>query len=238
MILYYIRHGQSANNANFDATGADLGRVVDPELTPTGVRQAAQVAELLRCGQPLLRSRAEAAPGFGVTHLYCSLMTRAAHTGAHIARALNLPLQGWKEIHETGGMFLEDPATKIKTGYPGATREALCSRFPELVWPDGVDPAGWWNRPFEERTERPARARAVLDELLLRHGGKDDRVALVSHGGFYYRLMCTLLGHAQDDSLWFHMYNTAVSCIEFNGDEGTTIRYLNRTDHLPAELIT
>ena len=64
MYLFYIRHGQSANNALYDATGGDDGRVMDPELTPVGVEQAARVAESLRCGQPLLRMNGTGADGF------------------------------------------------------------------------------------------------------------------------------------------------------------------------------
>jgi broad specificity phosphatase PhoE len=43
---------------------------------------------------------------------------------------------------------------------------------------------GWWNRPFEAELHRPERARRVLVELLQRHGGSNDRVAMVSHGAF------------------------------------------------------
>src|SRR5512141_1759451 len=103
MILYYVRHGQSANNALFDATGTETERVLDPELTPTGQKQAACVAQMLCDGQHLSRSRASSQAGFGVTHLYCSLMTRAVHTGQFISQSLGLPLTGWTNIHENGG---------------------------------------------------------------------------------------------------------------------------------------
>jgi 2,3-bisphosphoglycerate-dependent phosphoglycerate mutase len=238
MILYYVRHGQSANNALFDATGQEIGRVKDPELTPTGQQQAACVAEMLRGGQPLSRSRASADAGFGVTHLYCSLMTRAVHTGQFIAQALDLPLTGWTDLHEGGGIFLEQPDTGELLGYPGGTRAELCARFPELVWPADARADGWWNRPFEAIPDRKIRSRRVLAELLARHGGTDDQVVFVSHGGFFYRFMCAVLELPDPEGLWFHMYNTAVSCLEFSADGGVGVRYLNRTDHLPHELIT
>ncbi|HEY3341640.1 MAG TPA: histidine phosphatase family protein, partial [Anaerolineae bacterium] len=95
MQLYFIRHGQSANNALWNATGESGGRSYDPELTEIGCSQANLVAQFLRQGDPALTSRGtdpQNLTGFGITHLYCSLMVRAASTGHAIADALDLPL--------------------------------------------------------------------------------------------------------------------------------------------------
>jgi 2,3-bisphosphoglycerate-dependent phosphoglycerate mutase len=238
MHLYFIRHGQSANNAQYDATGGDDGRVMDPELTPVGVEQAARVAESLRCGQPLLRMNGTGTVGFGVTHLYSSLMVRAVHTSQVIAQALDLPLLGWTDLHEEGGIFLKDPISGKFTGYPASTRAELSARFPELVWPDDARQDGWWNRPFEPHAERGIRARRVLAELIRRHGDSDDRVAFVSHGGFFYCFMCAALNLPDTREVWFNMNNTAISCLEFSDNRVVGIRYLNRTDHLPHEMVT
>jgi 2,3-bisphosphoglycerate-dependent phosphoglycerate mutase len=238
MHLFYIRHGQSANNALYDTTGGDEGRVMDPELTPVGVDQAARVAESLCCGQPLLRTNGTGALGFGVTHLYTSLMVRSVHTGQAIAQALDLPLLGWTDLHEGGGIFLEDPVSGDFTGYPGSTRAELIARFPELVWPEDARQDGWWNRPFEPHAARRIRARRVLAELLRRHGDSDDRVAFVSHGGFFYRFICAVLDLPDPQEVWFHMNNTAITCFEFPEKRVVGIRYLNRLDHLPHEMMT
>lgn len=238
MLLYYIRHGQSANNALFDATGAEVGRVMDPELTPAGQQQAAHLAAAVSQSQPFFRPQVLPWAGYGITHLYCSLMVRAIDTATPVAEALGLPLRGWTDLHEGGGIFLEDPQSGELVGYPGGTRAELCARFPGLVWPEGTREDGWWNRPFESIPDRKIRARRVLAELLARHGGTDDRVAFVSHGGFFYRMMCAVLGLDDPETVWFSMYNTAISCIEFAADGSVAIRYLNRTNHLPGELIT
>lgn len=238
MHLFYIRHGQSANNFLFDTTGGDDGRVMDPELTSLGVAQAARVAESLRCGQPLLRTNGIVNVGYGITHLYSSLMVRAAHTGQVIAQVIDLPLRGWTDLHEGGGIFLEDPVSGELNGYSGSTYAELSARIPELVWPDDARQDGWWNRPFEPREARAVRARRVLDELLRRHGGSDDRVAFVSHGGFFYHFMCTALNLPDPREIWFHMSNTAITCLEFSDRQGVGIRYLNRIDHLPREMVT
>ena len=34
------------------------------------------------------------------------------------------------------------------------------------------------------------------------------------------------------------MNNTAITCLEFSDMRGGCIRYLNRTDHLPHEMVT
>jgi 2,3-bisphosphoglycerate-dependent phosphoglycerate mutase len=239
MFLFFIRHGQSANNALYDETFSDIDRVSDPELTPTGLLQAARVAETLRTGEPLTNARATGHLGFGVTHLYSSLMVRAVHTGQFISKTLGLPLNGWTDIHEGGGIFLEDPASRERIGLPGNSRALLTARFPELVWPADAQPEGWWNRPFEPNAVRSARARRVLAQLLAHHGGTDDRVALVAHGGFFYRFMCAALGMPTDpENINFHVYNTAITCLEFTPNGVTSLRYLNRVDHLPGELIT
>ena len=238
MHLFYIRHGQSANNALYDTTNSDHGRVMDPELTPVGMEQAARVAESLRCGQSLLPMDGTGAEGFGITHLYSSLMLRAVHTARMIAQALDLPLLGWTDLHEGGGIFLEDPDSGEYIGHPGSTLAELEARFPELVWPADTRPDGWWNRPFEPSAVRRMRARSVLDELLRRHGGGDDRVAFVSHGNFFYHFMCTVLDLPDPREVWFHMSNTAITCLEFSDQHLVGIRYLNRTDHLPPVMVT
>jgi 2,3-bisphosphoglycerate-dependent phosphoglycerate mutase len=238
MLLYFIRHGQSTNNALYDTTGAEVGRVMDPELTLTGIRQADFLAQGICHSQPFFRPQVFQTSGFGITHFYTSLMVRAVLTALPVSQALGLPLMGWTDLHEGGGIFLSDPVTNEPEGFPGATRAELTTRFPTLIWPEGTREDGWWNRPFEAVPDRKLRARRVLAELLARHGGTDDRVAFVSHGGFFYRFMCAVLDVDDPEGLWFSMYNTAVSCIEFSTDGGIAIRYLNRTNHLPADLIT
>ncbi len=78
MDLYFIRHGQSANNDLFTKTGGRIGRQADPELTELGKIQANLLAEYIH-------SRREQ---FGITHLYSSLMTRAIQTSIPIAEGL------------------------------------------------------------------------------------------------------------------------------------------------------
>ena len=121
--MLLIRHGQSENNLLWAQTGSFDGRNEDPELTPVGWQQAEALAQVLRGpdhGQATLDAGWDPQNiyGFGLTHLYCSLMVRAVQTGQVVARALDLPLVGWPEIHETGGIHFRDPETGQPTGRP------------------------------------------------------------------------------------------------------------------------
>lgn len=240
MQLYIIRHAQSVNNLLYDQTGSWDSRNEDPELTDTGRLQAQHLAAFLshaETGTEAPRRDYADRWGFRLTHLYTSLMIRAVSTAAPAADALGLPLVAWIDLHETGGIYLDDPATGEPIGLPGKTRADFEARFPRLLLPDSLDHTGWWNRPIETDEEKVIRAQRFLDELLARHGNTDDRVAIVTHGAFYNRVLAALLKIIYGSGYWFGLNNTGITRIDFD-EWGIDLRYLNRTDHLPRELIT
>jgi len=245
MQLYFIRHGQSENNLLWDQTGSDAGRSSDPELTDVGRQQAAHLAAFLAApgvagGNSVAASHNLS--GFHLTHLYCSPMLRAIETALPVARALGLPLVVWEDLHETGGIFYTDVETQAQIGLPGTTRAGFVARFPELLLPEGDWDSGWWNRPFEPYAERPLRARRVLQTLLERHGDTDDRVAMVSHAGFYNHLLRAILDLPAEAPVWLELQNTAVTRIDFQPEmlplEPIRLVYTNRVDFLPKSLLT
>jgi 2,3-bisphosphoglycerate-dependent phosphoglycerate mutase len=240
MILFFIRHAQSVNNALAADNISTKGRNSDPELTDRGERQAERLAEFLRRGRPaggVLESNRPAA-GFGITHLYTSLMVRSVATGAVIARRLNLPLLAWEELHERGGIFLEDQTTGELIGLPGKDRAYFEAHYPELVLPPDLPPAGWWNsRPFEGADQWPTRAWHFLGELRSKHGGSEDRVAVVSHGGFHNDFLRALLPLPADPKSWFELNNVAITRIDFQEDI-VIVKYHNRIDYLPADMVS
>ncbi len=241
MRFYFIRHGQSENNALWDDTGSSSGRSDDPELTKTGHEQARLLAEYI--AKIDNQARADGKNGepkrdfFGFTHLYTSLMVRSVATATYLSKALNLPLVAWPEIHECGGIYLDGEEEGVRLGRPGKSRSYFVKNYRDLILPETVEETGWWNRPWEPDEERPLRAQRVLATLLERHGGKDDRVAVVSHGAFYNELVRAML-KIGDRSTWFLMYNTAISRFDFYEGGEITVVYQNRTDHLPERLIT
>ena len=239
MQLYFIRHAQSENNALYAATGSDAGRAADPELTELGQQQAERLAHTL--SQPFTPSSdwgqsIANRDGFGLTHLYCSLMVRAVATAVILGRALRLPPVAWPEAHESGGIVQADPDGE-PIGLPGNGRAYFKRHYPDLCLPDDLGDSGWWNRPPESREDRPARAERVWNELLARHSQTDDRIGLVSHGGFYNYLLSTALGLGPRNGRWLLMNNAAITRLDLRPTEVVLV-YANRTDHLPAEFLT
>lgn len=246
MQLYFIRHGQSMNNAHWSEP--DYKESPDPILTKTGQEQARLLGEYLEKLQPITNDQnwnVHNYYGFGITQIYTSLMERAVHTASYTARKLKVPFAAWIDIHESGGIFGRDGETKLK-GLPGRSREWLEANYPELNLPASLNGTGWWNRPFETEEECQLRAQRVWTELLARHkdqeGQPEARIAFVSHGGFFVHLMSAILGlpwrtAAQGLKSWFVLSNCSISRVDVHKDE-VSICYLNRTEHLPHHLIT
>src|SRR5262245_53640866 len=115
MQLYFIRHGQSINNAHWNEP--DYQESPDPFLTEIGQEQAYILGEDLGNSQPITEHpgwNEHNRHGFGITHIYTSLMERAAHTASFTARQLpNVPFMAWEEIHESGGIFGRDGEMKL-----------------------------------------------------------------------------------------------------------------------------
>lgn len=221
----------------------------DPALTEAGMEQARRLSEYLEQSQPISQSdqwNPHNRHGFGLTHIYTSLMERAVHTAMPTARRLKIPFAAWTEIHESGGIFGRDGDVKLK-GLPGKPQAWFEANAPELILPNSLNGDGWWNcRPQEKEEEAYERAKHVWSELLNRHGDQDgqpeQRVVFVSHGGFFMHLMCAMLNlpwRQASNGLqsWFLLNNCSISRFDVNKEE-VTICYLNRTDHLPDHLIT
>jgi len=257
MEFYFIRHGQSTNNAKWD--NPDYQESPDPALTEIGREQAQLLAEFLKKHQTITDNKVwniQNRYGFGLTHIYTSLMERAVFTAAPIAQALDIPLIAWKEIHEEGGIYSRGDKRSTPQsgsadksnilGLPGRPRSFFMENFRTLTLPNDLDETGWWNRPFEAEAERQPRADQVFADLLARHrdqeGQPEQRVALVSHGGFFMRLLSTILQlpwrqAAHGLKSWFMLNNCAICRFDIRGNE-INIAYLNRTDYLPDHFVT
>jgi 2,3-bisphosphoglycerate-dependent phosphoglycerate mutase len=247
MQFYIIRHCQSENNALWKQTGSEHGRSSDPALTDLGHQQAQVLADFLA------RSAAQGPVGkpdglgdeaFGITHLYCSLMRRSVQTATYIAEALDLPLIARDDIHERGGIYQKNPHTEINEGLPGPNRDHFQTHHPELILPQSVSAEGWWNRTYEEKEDALQRATLFLAWLEDHHGDTDDRVAIVSHGGFIQSLFSILLGTTLvyegpkfTREIWIKSNNGSISRVDF-WEDGIRFTYLNRVDFFPPHLVT
>lgn len=241
MELYIIRHAQSTNNALTD----QRDRVSDPPLTELGLQQAKIVAQHLINGiNPEYvkgispeSTGSHNRRGYEIDRLYCSAMGRALQTAQPIAQVLGLDPEVWLEIHEHGGIFLDHGEPQGAVGYPGKRRSEILAQFPNYCLPETITEDGWWTGGYEDWPACHARAIRVAHHLR-RWAETDERIALVTHGGFIDALLKALFNHLPDPHLFFYHYNTAISRIDFRHDGRLGIRYLNRIDHLPAELIS
>lgn len=250
MQLYIIRHGQSFNNALWVKNGNSNGRLADPHLTEIGEQQASHLGQYIaqadQNGEPGIKNDQHNRFGYHLTHLYSSYMLRAVQTGHAMAEALDIPLVPWECIHEWGGIYLDDPETGEPHPLPGGNRAFFAERFPKMVIPDGLQEEGWWRkRSYEPRAESVHRAKQFMTELFERHGSTDDRVAIVTHGGFVYMLQHVIFKFEEDKftlsddvaHTWLRTNNTSVTRIDF--EKNRLIQtYMNRVDHLPTDLIT
>jgi broad specificity phosphatase PhoE len=241
MELYLIRHAQSTNNALAD----QRDRVFDPPLTDLAKQQIQLVAQHLTEGVNPTSVRGESDEdtesynrrGYGLTRLYCSAMWRALQTAEPIGRALGVIPEIWIDIHEQGGIFLDHHDEGGPLGYPGKTRSEILERFPHYQLPDEVTETGWWTKGYEDWPECHGRAIKVAWQLR-KWAGSDERIGLVTHGGFMDALLKALLNQLPGPRFFYHHNNTAITRLDFYEDGQLGLRYLNRVDHLPPELIT
>lgn len=234
MQLYIIRHAQSTNNA----LAEERNRVCDPALTELGERQAEILARHLASGielEPSHNGRTQV--GYGITRLYCSPMWRALQTAAPVGRALGLTPEVRTDIHEYGGIYLDHGDGRGPMGYSGKTCHEILAAFPGYVLPDDISEQGWWNRNYEDWPACHQRAIRVA-EVLRDWAGSDERIGIISHGGFVDALLKALFNQLPERSHFYYHYNTAISRVDFRSDGRLDICYLNRVDHMPPELVT
>lgn len=241
MRLFFIRHGQSHNNALWAQRGTEIDRVPDPEITDTGRRQLQATANFLDfCLTSDLSMGTDPScdTETGNVILFCSMMTRAIQSATIIADRLNIPAYANLDIHESGGIYQDDFKAGTRIGEKGLSKAEVNELYPHVLLPAGMNPEGWWNRPFEEREQRRERAARVLQWLTDTYGSTTDTIILVSHAGFYNYFMRQILGISHDDyNVWFEFFNGAATL--FNFDNGNiNIFYSNRFDFMPMEIVT
>jgi len=240
MKLFFVRHGQSENNAIWTNTRSNLNRVSDPQLTEVGRKQVEAAADFLysqihnsdnKTSDQSFKYEGEE------VRIYCSLMDRAIQTGLIISKKLSLTLNAHLEIHENGGLYTEDPLTSERTGVPGKNPEELKFTYPDLNLPKEINPDGWWNRPFEDRETRRLRAKRVLNEFKLRYGNSETILIVITHGGFYNYLLRAAFELRDDTVVWFDLFNAAITFVEISEDFINLI-YCNRYDFISPEIVT
>ncbi len=241
MRIFFVRHGQSDNNALWARTQSRQGRLSDPLITELGRRQMGYTAQFLdycltgdlSAGSDPSCSESES----GVVYLFCSLMERSVQSALIISEYLHQPLIAHLDIHENGGIYSHSPDSDEPIGDSGRTRAFFESQYPQLILPKEMNSRGWWSRPFEKSEDSSRRAKRALQNIKENHGASGDTIILVSHGGFYNYFLSEVLGMKRPEHVWFELFNAGVTLIDF-ADESASILYCNRYSFIPTDLVT
>lgn len=246
MRLLIIRHAESSNNSlalKIDTNAYMQQRSPDPVITELGVRQVERLAAHL-AGKPPADAPAGGKGSYGITHLYCSPMLRTLQTTKPIAKALGLRPSIWIDIFEHGGMFAGNPHTGENfLAHVGLTRAEIMAEYPDYELVDAIGEDGWYKGGYEDIAGCYARAIRVARELRRRahaelEGGTKSVVAIVSHGTFIDSLIKALFSQIPENRYFYYHNNTAFTCIDFGQHDTLYMRYLNRTIHLPHDMIS
>lgn len=235
MKIFIVRHAQSFNNAEPDP----LNWHSDPALTEIGEQQAALVARHLAEGSPDMLGKHG---GYQVDHILTSPQIRAMQTAAAISAALGQMPAVWTLICEHQGTNYKTPQTSV--GVPGMTRQEMQTRFPGFMLPEDVTENGWWNPQNNPESlkavyKRGAQAAQTLIERAAQRKSTDvgERLLLVSHGTFGNGLIHGLLG-LPVAAYRYGQHNTGITRIDLLENRLPVLRYTNRIEHLPPDLLT
>jgi ribonuclease H / adenosylcobalamin/alpha-ribazole phosphatase len=198
--LILLRHGQT----EFSAARRYSGRG-DPELTPTGLDQAARAAVRL-AGTP------------DVAAVVTSPLRRARETASAVAAALDAPVEVLDALTETDFGAWE-----------GLTFAEAAARDPEAHgrWLTDMSAPTPGGESFEQVH---LRVRGALDALLAAHPGRT--LVVVSHVTPIKTLLRIGLDCGPSVLFRLHLDLAALSTVEFYPDGNASVRLVNDTSHL------
>jgi broad specificity phosphatase PhoE len=181
MDLLIVRHGECLGQCDPSAANDP-----DSALSSLGERQARHTA---------LRLRTEA-----ITHILSSPLLRALATATILAQALRVDaIDVWPELREGWN----EP-------YQGRPRDELLHRFPAAKLPPTVTELGWTHDGDTSYEHFFARAEQTLQRIKACFGPQ-DRIVVVTHGGFANYLLHALLNINPTTPQWFELANCSIS---------------------------
>ncbi|UVI33187.1 histidine phosphatase family protein [Paenibacillus spongiae] len=161
----------------------------DPPLTALGEQQAASVSRAVAALKPDI--------------LAASPLHRALQTATPAARELGLPIEVWKE------------ACEVRTGPPyiGPSIDTMCVSFPEAIFGDDMETAGWHYNSDLNLIEARRRADRLVLALQERYVGK--RLAIFLHGTLNQMILQSILGMPTFEKIRIHQPNGCIHRILF-----------------------
>ena len=200
----FVRHGETVGNLEQIAHGQ-----TESPLNDRGIRQAQITADMLR--------------GWDTEYhrVYTSPLSRAHHTGEHIAAALQLPIHTHDDLVEG---FLGD--------WEGITYQQL-SDFGFAK--HSIRDDNFSGHNGESPNQLAERMANVLEEIRAQHPG--ENIIFVSHGAAIAHLLARLMDTTPAFGHQYLMHNSAVTEITFHADDDRPeLSTLNFHDHLPDDL--
>jgi broad specificity phosphatase PhoE len=183
MELLIVRHSECLGQCDPSA-----GNDPDTPLSPLGEQQARQTAR---------RLQSEA-----ITHVLSSPLLRALATATTLADVLGVDVVDvWPELREGWN----EP-------YQGRGRAELLQRFPAARLPASITDLGWRHDGDMTYAHFFRRAEQTLQRIKSCFGPQ-DRIVLVTHGGFANSLLHALLNIAATTPQWFKLANCSISHI-------------------------
>jgi broad specificity phosphatase PhoE len=181
MDLLIVRHGECLGQCDPSAASDP-----DSALSSLGEQQARHTA---------FRLRTEA-----ITHILSSPLLRALATARILAEALSVDaIDVWPELREGWNEL-----------YQGRPREELLQRFPAAKLPPIITELGWTHDGDMSYEHFFARAEQTLQRIKACFGPQ-DRIVVVTHGGFANYLLHALLNISPTTPQWFELANCSIS---------------------------
>eukprot|EP00916_Digyalum_oweni_P020436 GHVL01034024.1.p1 GENE.GHVL01034024.1~~GHVL01034024.1.p1 ORF type:complete len:276 (+),score=52.96 GHVL01034024.1:1237-2064(+) len=266
MKVLLVRHAESENNAR-EAMHLQE-RDPDPELTPLGHAQSAEVAKLIAKNYKK-----------DIRCIYTSPMKRSLQSCAPLAGMVegqSIPINIEIDLHEQGGLFVGSrvacEADKNVPGIGGScsgiTDEDLKKDYSFVQPTSSISSDGWWNGGYEEIALSHVRAARVVEWIWDIVTSSQDpnspnhkgMMVLYTHGMFLDTLMRYLcyssppIDASSSRCTYFLHSNTAMTLLDLrllakknkcsvraNSDEMERVvgvLFINSVEHLPPDLRT
>lgn len=200
--LLFIRHGETVGNLEQIAHGQS-----ESPLNDRGIKQARMTAHMLASWQRTYH------------RVYTSPLSRALHTGQHIAETLSLPIDVHDDLMEGSLGDWEGVTYQQLEDFQFARRSIRNDDFDEH---NGETPNQLGHRV----------SRAVHD---IRGRHPDENIIFVSHGAAISHMLARLLDTRPAFGHQYLMHNSAVTEICVTGDR-VELLTLNYHEHLPDDL--
>jgi broad specificity phosphatase PhoE len=202
--LLFVRHGETVGNLEQIAHGRS-----ESPLNQRGIRQAEVTARMLQHWER------------DYHRVVTSPLSRAHHTGQHIARCLELPIAIHEDLVE-GSLGDWEGVTYQELEEFGFARRSI--RDDDFRGHNGESP-----------NQLGGRMAGAVGEIRSRHPG--ENLILVSHGAAIAHLLARLLDTRPAFGHQYLMHNSAVTELAFrDGDPIPELSTLNFHDHLPEDL--